>query len=152
MFVILNFFLIAAGSSAAVPFGTMCALIALWFLISVPLCFIGAYYGYRKPRIEHPLRTNQIPRQIPEQPGYLKPIWAILMGGVLPFGAIFIELYFIMTSIWAHKIYYMFGFLFFVGAVLILTCAEVTILMAYFQLCAEVTIIIDARGPIRLQS
>lgn len=136
-FIILNFFLISAKSSSAVPFGTMFALVVLWFLISVPLCFVGAYIGFKKPKIEHPTRTKQIPRQIPEQALYLKSIPSILMGGILPFGAIFIELYFIMNSLWAHQVYYMFGFLFVVGIVLILTCAEVTILMCYFHLVAE---------------
>lgn len=59
------------------------------------------------------------------------------MGGILPFGAIFIELFFIMNSIWNHRIYYVFGFLFIVFSVLILTCSGVTILMCYFHLCAE---------------
>jgi hypothetical protein len=34
----------------------------------------------------HPVRTNQIPRQIPDQSLYTKPIPGIIMGGVLPFG------------------------------------------------------------------
>ncbi|KAJ3102717.1 hypothetical protein HDU97_000330 [Phlyctochytrium planicorne] len=137
IFIVLNFFLIAANSSGAVPFGSMIALIALWFLISAPLCFIGAYFGFKKAKIENPVRTNQIPRQIPEQAFYLRPIPAILMGGILPFGAIFIELYFILSSIWTHKIYYVFGFLFVVFMILVITCSEVTILMCYFHLCAE---------------
>ncbi|CAG8479588.1 11788_t:CDS:2 [Dentiscutata heterogama] len=58
------------------------------------------------PTIEHPVRTNQIPRQIPDQVFYLRPIPSMLMGGVLPFGAIFIELYFIMNSIWGSKDYH----------------------------------------------
>ncbi|RKO92027.1 hypothetical protein BDK51DRAFT_30227, partial [Blyttiomyces helicus] len=136
-FVILNFFLIAAHSSGAVPFGTMFALIAMWFLVSAPLCFIGAYLGFKKPRIEHPVRTNQIPRQIPEQVVYLRKLPSMLMGGILPFGAIFIELFFIMKSIWSHEIYYVFGFLFLVFCILVLTCSEVTILMCYFHLCSE---------------
>ena len=37
---------------------------------------------------------------------------ATLLSGLLPFAAIFVELYFIMNSIWFHKAYYMFGFLF----------------------------------------
>ncbi|KAJ3216498.1 hypothetical protein HDU67_009365 [Dinochytrium kinnereticum] len=138
IFIVLNFFLVASKSSGAVPFTSMLALIALWFLISAPLCFIGAYFGFKKAKMENPVRTNQIPRQIPEQAFYLKPIPAILMGGILPFGAIFIELYFIMNSIWTHKIYYVFGFLFIVFLILIITCSEVTILMCYFHLCAEV--------------
>ncbi|KAF9410192.1 hypothetical protein BGZ94_001728 [Podila epigama] len=136
-FVGLNFFLVGANSSGAVPFGTMLGLVALWFLVSTPLTVVGAYMGFQRPKIEHPVRANQIPRQIPDQVFYLRPIPVMLMGGVLPFGAIFIELYFILNSIWFHKIYYVFGFLFLVFGILILTCAEVTILMCYFQLCAE---------------
>ncbi|RUS13977.1 Endomembrane protein 70-domain-containing protein, partial [Endogone sp. FLAS-F59071] len=135
--VLLNFFLIGVQSSGAVPFGTMLAIVGLWFLVSAPLSFIGSYFGFKKPRLEHPVRTNQIPRQIPDQVFYLRPIPSMLMGGVLPFGAIFIELYFIMNSIWFHRIYYVFGFLFLVFGILVLTCAEVTILMCYFHLCAE---------------
>lgn len=50
--------------------------------------------------IEHPVRTNQIPRQIPDQSFYTRPLPGILMGGVLPFGCIFIQLFFILNSIW----------------------------------------------------
>ena len=32
-----------------------------------------------------------------------------MIGGVLPFGSIFIEMYFIFTSFWAYKIYYVRG-------------------------------------------
>ena len=38
------------------------------------------------------------------------------MGGILPFGAIFIELFFIMTSVWLQRFYYVFGFLMLVPA------------------------------------
>ncbi|KAF9925086.1 hypothetical protein FBU30_005079 [Linnemannia zychae] len=136
-FVALNFFLIAAKSSGAVPFGTMVGLVALWFLVSTPLSVLGSYLGFQRPKIENPVRANQIPRQIPDQVFYLRPIPSMLIGGILPFGAIFIELYFILNSIWFHKIYYVFGFLFLVFGILIMTCAGVTILMCYFHLCAE---------------
>ncbi|KAF9578543.1 hypothetical protein BGW38_005602 [Lunasporangiospora selenospora] len=136
-FVALNFFLIGANSSGAVPFGTMLGIVTLWFLISTPLSVIGSYMGFQRPKIEHPVRANQIPRQIPDQVFYLRTVPSVMIGGILPFGAIFIELYFILNSIWFHKIYYVFGFLFLVFGILILTCAEVTILMCYFHLCAE---------------
>ena len=48
VFVFLNFFLIGANSAGAVPFSTMAAVIAMWFLVSAPLCFVGAYYGFKK--------------------------------------------------------------------------------------------------------
>merc|ERR550539_1230780 len=73
---------------------------------------------------------------IPPQPWYMQKYFAVLVGGVLPFGAVFIEVFFIMSSIWLHHYYYMFGFLLLVFVILILTSAEITIVMTYFQLCA----------------
>ena len=103
----------------------------------MPLVFVGSYFGYKRPVIEHPTRTNQIPRQIPEQPWYMSPFFCVLVGGILPFGAVFIELFFILSSIWLHQFYYVFGFLFVVFIILLITCAEITIVMCYFQLCSE---------------
>jgi len=137
IFFLLNLVLWVMGSSAAIPFGTLVALLALWFCISVPLTFVGAYFGFKKQPIEHPVRTNQIPRQIPEQSFYIRPLPGIIMGGVLPFGCIFIQLFFILNSIWSHQMYYMFGFLFLVFIILIVTCSETTILLCYFHLCSE---------------
>ncbi|EWC46106.1 hypothetical protein DRE_04680 [Drechslerella stenobrocha 248] len=136
-FFFLNFFLIWKGSSGAVPLWTMIALICIWFVISLPLSFAGSWFGFRAPPVEAPVRTNQIPRQIPEQAMYLKPIPSMLLVGILPFGAIFVELYFIMSSIWFQRVYYMFGFLFVCYGIMIITCSTVTILMIYFLLCSE---------------
>ncbi|CAG0891702.1 unnamed protein product [Cyprideis torosa] len=119
MFFVLNVLLWIEDSSGAVPFSTLVALLALWFGISVPLTFVGAYFGFRKRALDFPVRTNQIPRQIPEQTIYTQPLPGIIMGGVLPFGCIFIQLFFILNSIWASQTYYMFGFLFLVFLILI---------------------------------
>ena len=67
----------------------------------------------------------------------MQPAFAVLVGGVLPFGAVFIELFFIMSSIWLHQIYYLFGFLVIVLVILAVTCAEVSVVMCYFQLSGE---------------
>lgn len=136
-FFLLDLFLWAKQSSGAVPFTTMLAIVAIWFLISVPLSFVGSWLGFRSVAIEAPVRTNQIPRQIPQAPTYLKTFPTMMMAGLLPFGAIFVELYFIMSSIWFSRIYYMFGFLFLCYVLMILTCAAVTIVLVYFLLCAE---------------
>ncbi|XP_038695268.1 transmembrane 9 superfamily member 8-like [Tripterygium wilfordii] len=137
IFFVLNALIWGEKSSGAVPFGTMFALVFLWFGISVPLVFVGGYVGFRKPAIEDPVKTNKIPRQIPEQAWYMNPAFSILIGGILPFGAVFIELFFILTSIWLNQFYYIFGFLFLVFLILLVTCAEITIVLCYFQLCSE---------------
>lgn len=135
--VFLNFFLIGSGGSGAVPAGTLLALVAIWFLISLPLSVLGGYFGLKWKIRENPVRTNQIPRQVPDQALYMRSLPSILLSGTLPFGAIFVELYFIMSSIWFSRVYYMFGFLFLCYGIMIVTCSTVTILMTYFQLCAE---------------
>lgn len=47
-FFLMNLILWGEGSSAAMPFGTLVAILALWFCVSVPLTFVGAYFGFRK--------------------------------------------------------------------------------------------------------
>mgnify|MGYP001807001835 FL=1 len=90
MFFILDLLVWGQKSSGAVPFGTLVAICFLWFGVSVPLVFVGSYFGFKKPAPEDPVRTNKIPRQIPEQPWYMHPVFSCLVGGVLPFGAVFI--------------------------------------------------------------
>jgi transmembrane 9 superfamily protein 2/4 len=137
VFFVLNLVIWGEKSSGAIPFGTLFALCFLWFGISVPLVFVGSYFGYKQPAPEDPVRTNKIPRQIPEQPWYMNAVFSCLVGGVLPFGAVFIELFFILTSMWLHQFYYLFGFLALVFVILLITCAEITIVLCYFQLCSE---------------
>lgn len=137
IFFVLNALIWGEKSSGAVPFGTMFVLVSLWFGISLPLVFVGGYLGFKKPPLEDPVKTNKIPRQIPDQAWYMKPVFSILVGGILPFGAVFIELFFILTSIWLNQFYYIFGFLFIVFLILLVTCAEITVVLCYFQLCSE---------------
>ncbi|KAI0082071.1 Nonaspanin [Panus rudis PR-1116 ss-1] len=134
---LLDVFLVFAGSSGAVPFGTMLLIAVLWFGISAPLSAIGSYYGSKHGAITHPVRVNPIPRQIPPTPKYLRPWAATLLAGVLPFGAAFVELYFVLSSLFASRAYYAFGFLALTAGVVSLTTATVSILFTYFILCAE---------------
>lgn len=137
IFFFLNFFLWGKQSSGAVPFGTLVALIVMWFGIALPLCLFGAYFAFRKETPKQPVRTALIPRQIPQQVWYMHPLISILIGGILPFGAVFIELFYILTSVWLHQFYYLFSFLFIVCIILTITCAQISVVMCYFQLCSE---------------
>lgn len=137
IFLVLDICLFFEGSSGAVPFSTLFTLIALWFGVSTPLVFIGSYMGYKKEAYAPPVGVNLIARLIPPQPWFMHPALSILFSGILPFGAVSVELFFIMSAVWLHQIYYIFGFLFLVMIILVATCAETTILMCYFQLCLE---------------
>ncbi len=137
IFFLLNLLAWEQKSAGAAPFTTLLSICGLWFLVSVPLTILGSYFGHKKPPPEQPTRTNKIPRQVPHQKWYLNPYFTTLTGGILPFAAVFIELFFILSSIWHHQVYYVFGILSIVFAIVILTCAEIAILVCYFHLCAE---------------
>ncbi|ERN07469.1 hypothetical protein AMTRI_Chr12g275400 [Amborella trichopoda] len=131
----LNFLLWGSHSTGAIPFSLFVVLILLWFCISVPLTLVGGYFGARAAPIEYPVRTNQIPREIPPQK---YPSWLLVLGaGTLPFGTLFIELFFIMSSLWLGHVYYVFGFLLIVLVLLVVVCAEVSLVLTYMHLCVE---------------
>ncbi|CAK9177382.1 unnamed protein product [Ilex paraguariensis] len=131
----LNFLLWNSHSTRAIPFSLFVILILLWFFISVPLTLIGGCLGARAPHIQYPVRTNHVPREIPAQ---RYPSWLLLLGaGILPFGTLFVEIFFIMSSIWSGRVYYAFGFLFIVLTFLVVVCAEVSIVLTYRHLYME---------------
>lgn len=135
--IFVNFFLWHKNSTKAIPFTTMLAVLFLWVGISLPLTYLGAFFGYRKDKIESPVAVNSIPRFIPPQRIALKWYSTMMISGLLQFGCIFIEVYFIMSAIWLHQVYYLFGFAFFVLFILCVACFELSIVITYFQLSSE---------------
>ncbi|PNW72922.1 hypothetical protein CHLRE_14g611850v5 [Chlamydomonas reinhardtii] len=134
----LNTIAIFYHSLAAVPFAYIMAVLLLWGFISFPLCLIGTVIGRNWNSIpNYPCRVKRIPSPIPGKPWYLRP-WAICAaGGLLPFGSIFIEMYFVFTSFWNYKVYYIYGFLLLVVLILCVVTVCVTIVGTYFLLNAE---------------
>ncbi|CAO3629278.1 unnamed protein product [Cunninghamella blakesleeana] len=136
----INTIAIFYSSSKAIPFPVMIAILAIWTFLCFPLTLLGAIIGKNwgiKNKKEIPCRVNPIPRPIPEKVWYLEPQAIILFGGVLPFGSIFIEIYFIFTSFWTYKIYYVYGFMLLVFLILLMVCACVSIVATYFLLNSE---------------
>ncbi|KAG8623434.1 hypothetical protein KVT40_008410 [Elsinoe batatas] len=137
-FFLLNLFVWARASSGAVPFTTMLVLVGIWFVITLPLSLLGSWGGFKQSPPPKPTKTNQIPRQIPPSgKAYMRPFPSALLVAVLPFAAIWVELYFILSSFWSGRVYYMFGFLFLCFGLMITTSAAVTVLVTYFVLCGE---------------
>uniref|UniRef100_A0A7S0SL78 Transmembrane 9 superfamily member n=1 Tax=Mantoniella antarctica TaxID=81844 RepID=A0A7S0SL78_9CHLO len=134
----LNTIAISYHSLAAVPFGTMVVMFLMWAFISFPLVLFGTVIGRNWNGIpDNPCRVKTIPRPIPERQWYLSPVVISIMGGLLPFGSIFIETYFVFTSIWNYKVYYVYGFFLLVFLILIIVTLCVTIVGTYFLLNAE---------------
>jgi len=137
LFLIFNIILWFMKSSASAPFLDVIILATMWCCVSIPLVFLGAYFGYKQESIAFPTVTSTIARAIPPPPLLVTPWVGIISAGIVPFAAAYVELFFIMTSLWMDQYYYVFGFTLIVYLILIVTCAEVTILLVYYQLCAE---------------
>lgn len=135
-FIVADVALASQGSSAAVPAITWFVLILMGCGICAPLVFVGSYSGYRKELQELPCRVNLIARAIPEQPWYFHPAVVSACSGLLPFGAVSVELFFVLSAMWLNQIYYIFGFLFLTMVILVVTVMEMSIVTTYFQLCA----------------
>ncbi|KAL1139363.1 hypothetical protein AAG570_006347 [Ranatra chinensis] len=134
----INFIAIYYHASRAIPFGTMVVVTCICLFVILPLTLVGTVLGRNlSGQNDCPCRVNAVPRPIPEKKWFMEPAVIVLLGGILPFGSIFIEMYFIFTSFWAYKIYYVYGFMLLVFLILIIVTVCVTIVCTYFLLNAE---------------
>ncbi|PWA74423.1 Nonaspanin (TM9SF) [Artemisia annua] len=132
---VLNVLLWGNNSTGAISISLYFILMSLWFCIGVPLTLLGGYLATRSEILQCPVRTNQIAREIPAR---RYPSGLLVVGaGTIPFGTIFMELFFILSSIWLGRFYYGFGFLLMVFLLLIVVCTEVSIVLTYIGLCVE---------------
>ena len=88
--------------TAAVPFGTMVAVMALWFGVSVPLTFFGAFLGFRRSVYEYPVRTRTSRAKSPPQQWYMNK-WLVTLIVACYLSGLY-RVIFILTSILARSI------------------------------------------------
>ncbi|KAJ6684128.1 hypothetical protein OIU85_007784 [Salix viminalis] len=137
-FCFLNTVANAYSATAALPFGTIAVIFLIWALVATPLLVMGGIAGKNsKAEFQAPVRTTIYPREIPRLPWYRKTLPQMAMAGFLPFSAIYIELYYIFASVWGHRIYILYSFLFIVFIILLIVTAVITVALTYLQLAAE---------------
>ena len=68
---------------------------------------------------------------------YANPTLVVMVAGLLPFGSIFIEMYFILTSLWGYMYYYVFGFMLLVFVIMVVVVVCTAIVAVYTVLNAE---------------
>jgi len=135
---LLNSIAVMYQSMAAVSFTTISSVLAIWLFISCPLILAGTIIGRSIAVVgDFPCRVNSLRRPIPDSKWYTRPFTMAMLSGILPFGSIFIEMYFIFTSFWNYKFYYVYGFMFLVFVILVIVTICVTIVSTYILLNAE---------------
>lgn len=135
---LINFIAIYYHASRAIPFTTMLSVASICLFVILPLTILGTIVGRNtNGQPSNPCRISSVPRPIPEKKWYMEPAMIMLLGGILPFGSISIEMYFIFTSFWTFKIYYVYGFMLLVFFIAIAVTICVTIVCTYILLNAE---------------
>jgi len=125
-------------TSRTIQFVTILELVGIEGFIVLPLHVVGTIIGRQtNGKTEYPCRINAIPKPIPKKKWYVQPAIIVMLAGLLPFGSIFIEMYFVFTSFWAYKIYYVYGFMFLVCSILAIVTICVNIVCIYFLLNSE---------------
>jgi hypothetical protein len=125
-------------ATASLPFTTMVIVLMIWLLVGVPLCVLGGIAGKNTAgQFNAPVRTKNFPREIPHIPLYRRWYTQMVMSGFLPFSAIYIELFYVFSSIWGHSSYQLFGILVVVFAILFAVVSCITVALTYFQLSME---------------
>lgn len=103
---------LAHGTIDAFPLRNIVVLLVALVLVALPLQTIGTIIGRSlRGNPNYPCRVASLPSPIPPAAFYAKPRFICLVSGLLPFGSIFIEVFFIFASIWSYKYYYVYGFL-----------------------------------------
>jgi len=124
-------------ASMTIPLLTLLGVFII-FVIQLALLFMGtqvARYSFKQS--DFPCRVATFNRPIPLTEWYMQSWFISLVGGILPFGSIFIEMYFIFTSFWNYKFYYVYGFMLLVLGILLIVTVCVSIVSTYFLLNAE---------------
>ena len=74
----------------------------------------GTYRGFKAEKITVPVRISRIERDIPalsDQPCHARSWFTLLMGSMLTSLCVMSEMYYIVTSVWRHHYYFMYGYL-----------------------------------------
>jgi Endomembrane protein 70 len=137
VFLYVNSIALQHGSTSAFEGTTVLTCLALLIFLSLPLTGIGGMIArhYAAADFDAPTRTADTALEIPENiPWYLTRLLVPVAAGLLPFGAIYIELQYLYATMWGHQSHSMFGILFLSFILLVAVATSVTISLLCFQL------------------
>ncbi|KAG5494094.1 hypothetical protein JKF63_01929 [Porcisia hertigi] len=126
----------AKHSTAAIPFLMVVGVFFAWVFISLPFGLCGIYWGLKMDSLAGMARVSNIPRLIPEQAANSRFFYP-LVGSLVLFIASWAEMFFALNAFWREEPVYLYGFLTLFSSALIVLCAEVSIVVTYFNLRRE---------------
>lgn len=146
---ILNSIVWAHDSTNALPFGTLVLFIFLYFIVCIPLSYIGGHIAakhmtYKVGRPDDRSEESMFSESVGGSLSRFKTkgkrfaadsfaVLLVLISGIFPFIIIYVELEFVYKSVWLEKttFYYYYGFLLANIVLLCVVVCEIAIIACY---------------------
>lgn len=125
------------GAASSANAKTLAILVGLLLCSTLPLTIFGASTGFRQARFDIKVKVNKLPREIPLQRWYHSAAFVYIMAPFIPLSIVFLELRFILSSLWEGMVYFVFGFLTLVFLMWVIVVVLVTLFVIYYQLTYE---------------
>ena len=134
-YIIVNIVLSLEKSNAAVKVSQIMSLFVLWIFCTFPLILIGSFLGAKSKTMTVKNKINPVPSIIPDKPWYLHYKFLVIITGLISFATIFVELNYVMASLWRQQIYFVATFLWISFYLFIIITGELSIVVVFCNLC-----------------
>ncbi|XP_030458693.1 transmembrane 9 superfamily member 5 isoform X1 [Syzygium oleosum] len=135
---VLNTISMAYGATAALPVGTIFIITFIFVPITVLLLYLGGVIRrFFRTEICTPSITRKNLREIPPLAWYKNLPCQMILGGLLSFSSVVLELYELYTTLWGFKISVLPGTLFVTFVILIIVTAVLSVVLTHIQLSSE---------------
>lgn len=132
----INFITLIYSYTESITFSSLLEIVLLIIFVYLPLFAGGIAIGrkYQLQKYSHDNINSIQDLVLREKTYYFKLIALILLGGILPFFSIYVEIYYIFNSLWKYKFYYVYSFTLISFILLTISAACVSIVCTYTTL------------------
>ncbi|KAL3749198.1 hypothetical protein ACJRO7_010314 [Eucalyptus globulus] len=118
--------------------------VCLYFLCRLFLifCFLNTVAASYQANASHgefqaTCETSKCPREVPSLRCYRGTFPQMVLAGFLPFSTIYMQLHYMLMSIWGNRVYTLYSTIFVIFIILLITISLITVALTHFQLAAE---------------
>lgn len=135
---VLNTISMAYGATAALPVGTIFIITFIFVPITVLLLsFGGVIRCFFRTEVRAPSMIRKSLREIPPLAWYKNLPCQMILGGLLSFSSVVLELYELYSTLWGFKISVLPGTLFVTLVILTIVTAVLSVVLTHIQLSSE---------------
>lgn len=135
---VLNTISMAYGATAALPVGTIFIITFIFMPITMLLLSLGGVIRrFFRTEVRAPSVARKCLREIPPLAWYRNLPCQMILGGLLSFSSVVLELYELYTTLWGFKISVLPGTLFVTFVILVIVTVVLSVVLTHIQLSSE---------------